>query len=89
MIPSRHFPDQSEFFLLALFIRKNVVKERFYDEILPQFYADGLKYWTKGDPLETIYLLNRTKGEANHFSVKNNKKWIRFCYEQNWIVANL
>jgi len=46
MIPSRHFPDQSEFFLLALFIRKNVVKERFYDEILPQFYADGLKYWT-------------------------------------------
>lgn len=50
---------QAAFDEAVLFIRENGRKERFFSKTFTYYYADGKKYWTMGDPLQTTYILNQ------------------------------
>jgi hypothetical protein len=46
---------------VVVYIRNNGVKEKFFKKEYTYFYANGYKYWTMGNPLETTRIINRAK----------------------------
>tara|TARA_B110000285_G_C14904329_1_gene504787 strand:- start:130 stop:408 length:279 start_codon:yes stop_codon:yes gene_type:complete len=46
---------------VVMFIRENGVKEKFFKKEYIYFYANGYKYWTMGNAIETTRIINRAK----------------------------
>jgi hypothetical protein len=51
---------EEEFIRFVNYIRANRVKEWFYKSQYTYFYYNWLKYWTMGDYIDYMWVLNRT-----------------------------
>lgn len=51
---------------LARHIRQHGFEGQFYKRVLTYFAADGLLYWTMGEPIEKTTIINRCKEEGSY-----------------------
>ncbi len=62
----RHRVDASLFESLVRHIRANGFEGKFYQMNLTYFEADGMLYWTMGEPIGETTIINRCKKENSY-----------------------
>jgi hypothetical protein len=58
--------DRVLFEALVRHIRQHGIAQPFYQRVLTYFAADGLLYWTMGEPIEKTTIINRCKEEESY-----------------------
>tara|TARA_X000001382_G_scaffold85868_2_gene60955 strand:- start:1344 stop:1625 length:282 start_codon:yes stop_codon:yes gene_type:complete len=53
--------SDKEFEDMVIYIREYGVPEKFWRKTYIYLYANGYKYWTLGNPIETTRIINRVK----------------------------